>query len=76
MFAAPVEFGYGGPYDFIVARYNTDGSLDTSFDGDGKATVDLGGTSGYASDVAMDASGTICGCRDGHVSGPVTVILT
>jgi uncharacterized delta-60 repeat protein len=27
--------------DFILARYNTDGTLDNSFDGDGKATVDF-----------------------------------
>ncbi len=28
-----------GPYDFAVARYNTDGSLDTSFDNDGTVTT-------------------------------------
>ncbi len=27
------------PTDFALARYNTDGSLDTGFDGDGKVTV-------------------------------------
>ena len=27
---------------FALARYNTDGSLDTSFDGDGKLTTDFG----------------------------------
>ena len=30
--------------DFAVARYNADGSLDTSFDSDGKVTTDFGGT--------------------------------
>lgn len=29
--------------DFALARFNPDGSLDTSFDGDGKVTTDLGG---------------------------------
>lgn len=29
--------------DFVVARYNTDGSLDTSFDSDGIVTTELGG---------------------------------
>jgi uncharacterized delta-60 repeat protein len=29
--------------DFAVARYNPDGSLDQSFDGDGKVTADFGG---------------------------------
>ncbi len=32
--------------DFALARYNTDGSLDTTFDGDGKVTTDSGGWSG------------------------------
>jgi uncharacterized delta-60 repeat protein len=30
--------------DFAIARYNTDGSLDTTFDGDGKVTTDLAPT--------------------------------
>jgi uncharacterized delta-60 repeat protein len=31
-----------GNYDFAVARYNSNGSLDTSFDGDGKLTTNFG----------------------------------
>jgi uncharacterized delta-60 repeat protein len=31
-------------YDFALARYNPDGSLDTGFDGDGVATTDFGST--------------------------------
>ena len=37
--------GYSGDFhttDFAVARYNADGSLDTSFDGDGKLTTNFG----------------------------------
>jgi uncharacterized delta-60 repeat protein len=30
--------------DIVIARYNIDGSLDTSFDGDGLLITDLGGT--------------------------------
>ncbi len=30
-------------YDFALARYNADGSLDTTFDGDGTVTTNLGG---------------------------------
>ncbi len=30
-------------YDFALARYNTNGSPDTTFDTDGKITLDLGG---------------------------------
>jgi uncharacterized delta-60 repeat protein len=33
----------GTNYDFAVARFNADGSLDSSFDGDGRATTDFGG---------------------------------
>src|SRR5262245_31511571 len=32
----------GGQSDFDLARYNTDGTLDTSFDGDGKVTTSFG----------------------------------
>ena len=36
----------GGDADFAVARYNSDGSPDTTFSGDGKLTTDfLGGSS-------------------------------
>jgi len=31
-----------GGYDFAIVRYNSDGSQDPSFDGDGKVTTDLG----------------------------------
>ncbi len=40
-----VVAGYGssgGPEDFAIVRYNTDGSLDTSFDTDGKLLIDFG----------------------------------
>ena len=32
----------GADCDFALARYNADGTLDTSFDGDGKLTTDFG----------------------------------
>ncbi|MFE1414546.1 calcium-binding protein [Streptomyces sp. NPDC058746] len=34
--------GTGDPHDFAVVRYNTDGSLDTTFSDDGKVTTDVG----------------------------------
>jgi uncharacterized delta-60 repeat protein len=41
-----VATGFSGAFqpvsDFAVARYNSDGSLDTSFDADGKVTTDFG----------------------------------
>ncbi|MGB7160031.1 MAG: RHS repeat-associated core domain-containing protein, partial [Tepidisphaeraceae bacterium] len=48
--------GAGG--DVIVARYNTNGSLDTTFDTDGKASVDFGG-SDEGEDMVLDSSGRI-----------------
>ncbi len=48
----------GTGYDFAVARLNTDGSPDASFDGDGKATVDFGSDDiGYS--VAAQADGKV-----------------
>ena len=48
----------GEPANVAVARYNPNGSLDTSFDGDGKLLRDLGGYD-YAADLARDASGDL-----------------
>ena len=45
--------------DFALARYNTDGSLDTSFDGDGKLTTDFGLFFDFAFSVAIQADGKI-----------------
>ena len=44
--------------DFALARYNPNGSLDTSFSGDGKQTTDFGGVDG-ASGVALQGDGKI-----------------
>ena len=55
----------GGGGDFTAARYNPDGSLDTSFSADGKLTNDFGGTDS-ASDVAFqpaDAKIVMVGTR-------------
>jgi uncharacterized delta-60 repeat protein len=44
-----------GTTDFAVARYLADGSLDTSFSGDGKQTVDLAGSVDEGFGLALDA---------------------
>ena len=44
--------------DFALLRYNTDGSLDTSFSGDGIVTTDFGATDGGI-DVATQSDGKI-----------------
>ena len=54
-----------GDGDFALARYNTNGSLDTSFSGDGKQTTDFGGFGDppsrvdFANAVALQADGKI-----------------
>ena len=49
----------GGRDDFALARYNANGSPDTSFSGDGKQTTDFSQASDFASDVALQADGKI-----------------
>ncbi len=44
---------------FAVARYNTNGTLDTTFDFDGKAAVNAGGTFSIGAKVALQADGKI-----------------
>jgi uncharacterized delta-60 repeat protein len=47
-----------GNNDFTLVRYNPDGSLDTTFDGDGKVTTDLG-SDDYASTVLVQPDGKL-----------------
>lgn len=59
-----VVAGYSGPagaYDFAVARYNRNGSLDTTFDGDGKVRIDVTGSGRIdgANAVAVQRNGKI-----------------
>ena len=49
----------GGTYDFALARYNPDGSLDTSFDGDGKLTTDFSGGVDSASALVLQPDGKL-----------------
>ncbi len=48
-----------GNSDFALARYNSNGSLDNSFDGDGKLTTDFFGSDDYASSLAIQTDGKI-----------------
>jgi uncharacterized delta-60 repeat protein len=62
-----VAAGYGAStgFDFFLARYNSNGSLDTSFDGDGKVTfLGFGSNDNQANAVAIQADGKIvaAGC--------------
>ena len=46
-------------FDFALARYNGNGSLDTSFDGDGILTTDFNSPSDVADSVAVQDDGKI-----------------
>jgi uncharacterized delta-60 repeat protein len=48
----------GGAYDFSLARYNSDGSLDPTFDGDGIVVTDIGGND-WIRAMAIQADGRI-----------------
>ena len=56
--------------DFALARYNTDGTPDMSFDGDGLVLTDLGTTADVARAVAIRPDGRIvvAGTADGDVA--------
>ena len=49
----------GKNFDFAVARYNTDGSLDTTFSSDGRVTSDFASGDDYAKSVAIQKDGKI-----------------
>ncbi len=68
-----------GKSEFAVARYNTDGSLDDSFDFDGKAFVIIYSTNypSYATAVAIQADGKIvvAGYTDAYNEGDNFAVL-
>ncbi len=54
-------YSSGGPTgkDFALVRYDTDGSLDATFDGDGKVTVPIASSDEEANSVTVQADGKI-----------------
>ncbi|MBI5421529.1 hypothetical protein HZA44_00125 [Candidatus Peregrinibacteria bacterium] len=60
--------GYNLNWDFSVARYNTDGTLDTTFDTDGKLTTAIGAGSvqDHAYDMALQSDGKIVLAGQAH----------
>ncbi len=56
-----IAVGFTGGFgsDFALARYRLNGSLDTSFSGDGKQTTDFFGGHAFALGVAIQADGKI-----------------
>ena len=59
----------GSNYDFGLARYNTDGSLDTSLDADGKVTTPIGTGTDDAYAVAIQSDGKIVVAGRASISG-------
>jgi uncharacterized delta-60 repeat protein len=58
-----------GNLDFALARYNSDGSLDATFSGDGKVTTDFAGSTDQALAVAIQTNGRIVAAGLAVVSG-------
>jgi uncharacterized delta-60 repeat protein len=69
--AAGTAADVSGISDFALVRYNTDGSLDTAFDGDGKVTTDFAGSGSRdeAHAVAIQGDGKIVAAGLAVVSG-------
>ncbi len=55
----------GGNYDFALARYNSNGTLDTTFDTDGKVTTAIG-SENWSEAVAIQADGKIVVAGEGN----------
>ncbi len=53
---------------FAIARYNIDGSLDTTFDIDGKITTAIGLGNAYATSIAIQSNGKIVVAGSSHNS--------
>ena len=49
----------GGSWDFAVVRYNADGTLDTSYSGDGIATAALGASNDKGTSLVLQADGKV-----------------
>ncbi len=62
-------FNNGVNYDFAVFRYNPDGSLDTSFDADGKVITSVGNSQDFADAVAIQADGKIIAAGHSSIDG-------
>jgi uncharacterized delta-60 repeat protein len=55
---------------FVVSRYLSNGTIDTSFDTDGHAQLSFGGTSEYATDIAVQTNGrlVVVGVSDSRIA--------
>jgi uncharacterized delta-60 repeat protein len=58
-----------GLFKIAVARYNSDGSLDTSFSGDGRLITVIGSADNRGNAVAIQADGKIVVAGSSHIGG-------
>ena len=61
--------GVGADQDFALVRYRSDGTLDSSFSGDGMLLTDFGSSDDGANDLALDARGRIVAAGYSFSSG-------
>jgi uncharacterized delta-60 repeat protein len=66
----------GANDDFAVARYNADGSLDTTFDTDGKTTTDFNGGDDEGNAVAIQYDGKIVVAGEAGVQPSLPIAKT
>jgi uncharacterized delta-60 repeat protein len=69
--------GSASPSDgsaFALARYNPDGSLDTTFGGDGKVMTQFGALTGIAYGVALQANGKIVAAGEASSGGGFALV--
>ena len=59
----------GSTHDFAVLRYNTNGSLDTTFDTNGIATTAIGNSYDYAYDLVLQPDGKIILVGETNIDG-------
>ena len=65
----------GSNEDFAVARYNPNGSLDTSFNGTGKVTTPIGAADDSANAIAVRPDGKLVLAGDSRIGGSLVVAL-
>lgn len=65
----------GSDPDFAVARYNSDGSLDTAFNSTGEVTTDFSGTGDSLAGLALQSNGKIIVAGSALISGTTDFAL-
>jgi uncharacterized delta-60 repeat protein len=65
----------GGNFDFALARYHADGSLDLSFGNAGKVTTDFDGQDDAVRALAIQTDGKILAAGRGHVDNSTNFAL-